>query len=236
MSSTPQSPTVNEVISDVRNDLHAVNLDDYIPARYLHNKLIDTTKLFIKREGDDRRFQLYPSIWVTIDEFDMEESTLIGCSDISIPNCTGIMKSKLKLPAIYTTRYGYLLNISSLDFDRNYTQITPRDYVKTKTRRYQDPNKRYFWIYNGYLVIPDSFVQSVTLRAVFCDKSQGLMLNSCVDPGCIPVLDQEFTAPGHLLDDIKSYTVQKIAGVRLRIPEDQYPNLDNLEKKSPVSK
>jgi|GEM_PF-1782997 hypothetical protein len=236
MYSTPQSPTVRQVISDVKNDLNAVTLDGYIPAKYIHNKLIDTAKLFIKREADDRRIQQYPSIWVTIDNFEMESSNLIGCADISVPHCERVMKSKLKLPAIYTTRYGYLLNASSLDYGRDYTQITPRAFAKTKSRRYQNPNINYFWIYNGYLVIPDSLVQSITLRAVFCDKAQGLKLDSCETPSCIRLLDQEFTAPGHLLDDIKSATVQKIAGVRERIQPDEYPNLDELEKKSPVSK
>lgn len=236
MSSAPQSPTVNEVISDVRNDLRAVTLDEYIPAKYLHNKLLDTAKLFMKREADNMKLQLYPSIWVTIDSFEMEESSLIGCTDISIPKCDGVMKSKIKLPAIYTTRYGYLLNISSLDYDRNYTQITPREYSTIRNRRYKDPNKRYFWIYNGYLIIPDSLVETVTLRAVFCDKSQGLKIDSCLDPSCIRLLDQEFTVPGHLLDDVKNATIQKILGGRMRITPDEYPNLDQNEKKSPVSK
>jgi hypothetical protein len=236
MSSVSQSPTVNEVISDVRNDLRAVTLDDYVPAKYLHHKLLDTAKLFMKREADDRRLQLYPSIWVTIDQFEMEESTLIGCSDISIPHCEKVMKSKFQLPAIYTTRYGYLLNISSLDYSRDYTQITPKDFANTKTRRYQNPNKRYFWIYNGYLIIPDSFVQSVTLRAIFCNKAEGLRLDSCTEPSCIRLLSQEFTVPGHLLDDVKSATIQKIMAGRLRIQPDEFPNLDSLEKKSPVSK
>lgn len=236
MNSAPQSPTVNQVISDIRNDLRAVNLDDYIPAKYLHNKLLDTAKLFIKREADNMKLQLYPSIWVTIDMFQMEETTLIGCSDVAIPKCDKIMKSKLQLPAIYTTRYGYLLNISSLDYNRNYTQITPRDYANIKTRRYQDPNKRYFWIYNGYLVIPDAMVESVTLRAVFCDKAQGLKLEGCGTSSCIRLLDQEFTVPGHLLDDVKNATAIKILSGRQRVQPDEFPNLDSLEKKSPVSK
>lgn len=233
---TPQSPTVAQVISDVRNDLNSVSLDGHLPSRYLHNKLIDTAKLFMKREADDRRIQQYQSIWVTVDSFEMEETPLVGCSDIPIPSCTKVMKSKLQLPAIYSTRYGYLLNISSVDYNREYMQFTPRAYAQAKTRRYHNPDKRYFWIYNGYLIIPDSLVQSVTLRAVFCYKDQGLKLDSCNDPSCIRLLDQEFTAPGHLLDDIKSKTVQVIAGIRDKIPSDEYPNLNSLEKNSPLSK
>lgn len=238
MPSASLSPTVNQVISDVRNDLRAVSLDDYIPAKYLHNRLLDTAKLFMKREADNMKLQLYPSIWVTIDSFQLEQSTLIGCADVAIPHCDKVMKSKLRLPAIYTTRFGYLINISSLDYNAkfDYTQVTPKEYSQIKTRRYQNPNKRYFWIHNGYLTIPDTLVEEVTLRAIFCDKAEGLRLEGCGEPDCIRLLDQEFTVPGHLLDDVKSYTVQKIAGVRQRMVPDEFPNLDVNEKKSPVSK
>lgn len=228
-------PTVNQVISDVRQDLNRVNLDGYIPAKYLHSKLLDTAKLFIKREADDRRLFLYPDIWVTIDNFELQSTPLIGCSDIAVPHCTNVMKSKLKLPEIYTTRYGYLINISSLDYTRNYTQTTPKDYVKLKSRRFQNPNLRYFWIYNGHLVIPEAMVESLTLRAIFCDKAQGLRIGACGNNGCIKTLDQDFTAPGHLLDNIKAYTVQQLT-IKDKLQPDTYPNLNELEKKSPLSK
>lgn len=235
MQTGPQSPTVNEVVSDVRNDLRAVTLDTYIPAKYLHNKLLDTAKLFMKREADNMKIQQYPSIWVTIDNFEMEESTLIGCAEIGIPKCDKVMKSKLQLPAIYTTRFGYLLNISSVDYNRNYTQVTPKQYAAIRSRRYQNPSIRYFWIYNGYLIIPDSLVQSVVLRAVFCDKSQGMKLDSCSTPSCIRLLDQEFSVPGHLLNDVKAATIQGLMNSRQRIAPDEYADLNENKKNSPVS-
>jgi hypothetical protein len=229
-------PILNQVISDVRQSLNRVNFDGYIPAKFLHSKLLDAAKLFVKREADDRRFYLYPDIWVTINNFELESTPLIGCSEIAVPNCSNVMKAKIKLPEIYTTRYGYLINISSIDYTRNYIQTTPKDYAKIKSRRFQNPGLRYFWIYNGYLVIPDAMVQSVTIRAMFCDKAQGLRIEACGDNGCIKTLEQDFTVPGHLLDNVKDYTVMKIAGIKDKIPTDTYPNLNDLEKKSPVSK
>jgi hypothetical protein len=223
-------PTVSEVISDVRNDLNRVNLDGYLPSKYLHSRLLGVAKLFMKREADDRRLYLYPDIWVTINDLEMGETNLIGCSDLAIPYCTKIMKSSVKLPEIYTTRYGYLLNISSVDYGKNYTQTTPKDYIKIKSRKYQNPNLRYFWIYNNHLVIPEAMVKSVTLRAIFCDKAQGLRIEGCNQPECIKTLEQAFTVPGHLLDNVKDFTVKSIAGVKDKIQPDEYPNL-NLNRK-----
>jgi hypothetical protein len=229
-------PTVSQVISDVRQELNAVSLDGYIPAKFIHSKLLDAAKLFIKREADDRRLYLYPNVWVTIDDLELAETELIGCADIAVPYCTKIMKSTVRLPEIYTTRYGYLLNISSVDYTRNYIQTTPKQYNSIKNRKYQDPNLRYFWIYNNHLVIPEAMVKSVTLRAMFCDKAQGLRIEGCKDPGCIKTLEQEFTVPGHLLDNVKDYTVQKIAGVKLKIPKDEYPNLNEGRKQGDETK
>lgn len=236
MSNIPSSPTVRQMISDVRNDLNSINLDQWIPAKYIHQKLIDTTALYLKREADNMRLQEYPDIWVTVDELVMEESELVGASSIPVPSCSRIMKSVKKLPRIFTTRFGYTLNLSSIDFSGDYIPVTPREYNTKKNRRYQDPTKRYFWIYNNHLVVPDSFVESFTLRAIFANKAEGLALNGCEAMGCIRMLDLEFPAPGHLLSDIKKGTVIEISSIREKIISSQYPHLDALEPKSPHAK
>lgn len=227
--------TVNEFISQVRNALNVVNLDDYIPAKYIHRKGLQVAKLFMKREGEDRRIYQYPDIWVTVDDFRMKESSLIGCSDIDVPDCTKVMKSVLKLPEVFTTRYGYLMNISSIDNSTNYIQKTPREYAQLQNRRYKNPRDRYFWIYNNYVIVPDASVETLVLRAIFPNKADGLKLNACDDCGCIKVLDQTFPVPVHLEEDVVNATVQRIL-TRKQIPADQFPNMDDEEKKSPLSK
>jgi len=236
MSETPVSRTVRQMISDVRQDLKSVNLDQFIPASYIHRKLIDTAALFIKREADNMRLQVYPDMWVTVDDLVMEEATIIGSSDIHVPNCVRIMKSVKELPRIFTTRFGYVLNVSSIDFSGDYVQTTPRDYNNKMNRRFQDPKQRYFWIYNNHLVIPNSFVKSLTLRALFANKADGLRLNGCGLPGCIRTLDLEFPAPSHLLEDIKKSTVIEIAQIREKLISSDYPHLKENEKNSPLAK
>jgi hypothetical protein len=218
----------------VRQDLKSVNLDQWIPAAYIHRKLIDTAALFIKREADNMRLQVYPDMWVTVDNLVMEETTLIGASDIFVPNCVKIMRSVKELPRIFTTRFGYVLNVSSIDFSGDYVQTTPRDYNNKMNRRFQNPKQRYFWIYNNHLVVPNSFVQSLTLRALFANKADGLKLNGCDSLGCIRMLDLEFPAPSHIIQDIKNFTVQSIASIREKIPRSEYPNLNEHRPVSPV--
>ena len=234
--------SVRQMISDVRNSLNTINLDDWIPARFIHSKLISTTSLFLKREADERRLFLYPDVWTTIQKFDLTGSTLVSCSSIDIPQCDTVMMSVKKLPKIFTNRYGYFIQINSIDFDRGYTQVTPERYKKEMNRRYRDPNKRYFWLYNDYLVIPNCNVESVTVRAIFKNKAEALRLDNCIDcddcgpSACISVLDQDFPAPSHLIEDIIDATTKTIAGTRKSIQADEYPNLNADEKDSRVSK
>jgi len=103
-------------------------------------------------------------------------------------------------------------------------------------RRFQDPTQRYFWIYNNHLVVPNSFVRSLTLRALFANKADGLKLNGCGLPGCIRMLDLEFPVPSHLYDDVKKATVIDIASIREKLIPSEYPNLNELKKTSPKSK
>jgi|SRR5271155_11489 len=236
MSNTPASPTVRQMISDVRQDLKSVNLDQWIPAYYIHKKLIDKAGLFIKREADNMKLQYYPDIWVTVDELVMEPSQLVG-PNLGVPDCTNAMISVKELPRIFTTRFGYLVNVSSADFSGDYFQTTPRDYNAKRNRRFKNPKQRYFWIYNNHLLVPESFVKVFTLRAIFANKKEGLELNGCGPlDSCIRMLDLEFPAPGHLLDDIKKATIIDIASIREKIPVSEYPHLNENIKVSPQTK
>jgi len=227
--------TVREVISEVRTDLRANSVDEWLPSKYIHSKLQSTASLFIKREADDRRLQRYQDLWVEIDCLEMEEIPLIQCCDLDIPNCKTVMRSKKKLPDTYSTRYGYALTISSVDYDRDYIPTTPREYKYIQLREYQDKTKRYYWIENGHLIIPGSMVQNVRVRGMFVNKAEALRFNVCGDDGgCINFLDQEFIAPEHLLKNIKDATVAAILGSNKQLQTDELPNLNSNEKTNPT--
>lgn len=227
--------SVREVISEVRNDLRANSMDEWLPSKYIHSKLQGSASLFIKREADDRRLQRYPELWVVVECFEMEEVPLVECCNLDIPNCKTVMRSKKKLPSLYSTRYGYCLNISSVDYDRDYFPTTPKEYKYIMNREYQDKSKRYFWIENGHLIIPGSMVEVVRVRGMFINKAEAVRLNTCGDGDCVNFLDQEFVAPEHLLKNIKEATVASILGSNKQIQPDELPNLNANEKTNPKS-
>jgi hypothetical protein len=227
---------VREIISEVRNDVRAVSNDAWIPGKYIHFKLKGIASLFIKREADDKRLFRYSELWTTIECMEFEEVDLVNCCDIAIPNCKKVMKSKKKLPEVYSTRYGYLLNVSSVDYDRDYLQTTPQQYKYTKSREFQDKSKRYFWIENGYIIVPDSMVEVLRVRGMFLNKSEALALNcdAADDDGCVGLLDQLFVAPEHLLQDIKAATTASILGTFRRVQPDEMTNNNESEKTNPT--
>lgn len=226
--------TVREFISEVRNSVRGVVIDTWIPNKYIHMKGKGIAALFIKREADDKRLFKYTELWTTVNCLKMEEQDLIQCCDINIPSCKKVMKSVEKLPEIYSTRFGYLLNVSSVDYDRDYIQTTPQQYKYTKSREFQDKSKRYFWIENGHLIIPDAMVERVRLRGMFTNKAEALALD-CDSTGenCPGLLDQEFVAPEHLLQDIKSATIAEIIKSYKSVPNDELPNMNETEKTNP---
>lgn len=228
--------TVREVISEVRNDLRANSIDEWVPSKYIHSKLKGAASLFIKREADDRRLQKYLDIWTVIECLEMEEIPLIQCCNIDIPNCKTVMRSKKKLPDIYSTRYGYAMTISSVDYERDYLATTPREYKYNMNREFVDRSKRYFWIENGHLIIPGSMVQNVRVRAIFVDKAAAVRLNTCGDEntGCVNFLDQEFVVPEHLLKNVKDATTSAILNSYKQLQPDELPNQNANEKTNPA--
>lgn len=228
-------PTNREIISDIRGTLNAANVDGWIPSALIYSKLSDVSSLFIKREADNMQLFRYAELWTTVNCLEMEEMPLIQCCNLNIPNCKTVMRSKEKLPKMYSTRFGYLITVSSVDYDRNYKPTTPQDFKYTTSRRFPDPRIRYFWIENDYLVIPNSMVSRVNITIMAPDKAEALKLNSCDDSpekDCLNFMDQEFVAPAHLLDDIKTYATQKLLP-RTQVQPDEYPNKNVIEKTNP---
>lgn len=225
-----------EIISDVRNSLRSVNLDDWISGKFIWFKLKGFAALFIKREADDKRLFRYTELFTTIKCLKMVEEDLIQCCDIRIPSCKKIMISKKKLPEIYSTRYGYLMNITSVDYEKDYIFTTPQQFKYTHSREFNDKSKRYFWLENGHIIIPIiSETQAgpvrVTVKAMFPNKAEVLKLDECSESNdCIRFLDQDFVAPEHLLQDIKNATIIDIIKTNRGIVPDEFANLNSLEK------
>lgn len=227
------SQTVRELVSEIRKNVKAEGLDKFLPAKYIHKKAQGIAALFIKREADSRRLFAYTDCWATIDCMEMIEEDLIKCCNIDIPGCMTVSRSKEKLPKAYSSAWGYLIRVYALDIQKTYVLVTPEDYIATLSREYKDPNSRYAWIENGYLVTPQ-FTKRVRVQILALNKADAIKLNcDNDDKDCVSFLDQEFTVPEHLLDNVKDKTTIDILKTNGASQKDELTNLNENEKENP---
>lgn len=209
--------TKREIISLVRNELNTITLDDRISNRYIYSKIISYADIIIKRESDTRRLFNSTNIFLVDEFFKLKESKLINCTTVYIPNCTTVMKSVNKLPTFYSSIYGNLLIISTLDESNRFEQTTPENYKNISNREFK-PKTGYYWISDGYLIIPNSEVEAVKLRWV--DKKEVNQVTS---------LDEKIGMPEWLISDVIRMVVVDIRNMR-SITKDENPDM-NLNSK-----
>lgn len=204
--------TVKEIISLVKNELNSITLDDRLSGRYIFSKIIVYTDIIIKREADSRRLFNSTNLFKKVDCFELKESN-ISCSSISLP-CKSFMKSTIQIPDFYSSIYGNLLIVSSIDESNRFEQTTPENYKNILNREFK-PRTGYYWINNGYLVIPDSLVSNVSLRYI-----PKVSINNCTG------LEQDLGIPSWLLSDIIRLTVTDIRNTK-SITKDENPDLNS---------
>lgn len=214
--------TYREIISDVTGSLRSLNIDDRISRRLILSILEDKAKNLIKQDADSRRLLKTTDMWLSIDCIDLCPIPPTSCGDIG--ECKVLMRSKKQLPEVYETNYGDLIKIMTIEYGKEYTQIRLFDYKDIRNREYKDPGKRYFWILDHYLYIPDSEVRTVFGIGLFrnpyeVDKFKGI-------EDCKAFLDYVFPCPDYLLDVVKSETKKELAEIYKRIVPDEKPDLD----------
>lgn len=227
-----------EIVSEIVNDLRALNIDDHISSRYVLSKLKGFLALYIKRENDQRRLYNYDNIWLTVPCVKMIPSNDVECCGIRIPKCKTWMRSEKPIPELYLTGFGPAFKeVQSMRGDIIYYKSTVRDFEKASKRRWKSKETKYFWLENGHLVIPDSEIEYVTIIGYFKDRKKAKLLSECPekmcdtqDITCLLPMEEEFDCPDHLLAQIKQDTITNLFNFYKRVVVDDIPNLSTNQK------
>lgn len=225
--------TNRQIISDIVNDLRALDLDDRVSKKYILSKLRNYAALFIKRDADTRRLLNIAEIWTDVPCVELCEMPLVDCCNIDIPNCKTVMRSRYKIPEVLQTLYKELLQVFNPIYTKEFIATTPQQYKNIITREFVDKRLKYYWLSNGYLVVPDAMVSTVTVRGVFLNPAEALKLNSCntdEDSACVSLLDQPFTCPDYLVTVVKQEALKDLYNFYKRNVVDEEPNLNTNEK------
>jgi hypothetical protein len=225
--------TNRQIISDIVNDLRALNLDDRVSKKYILSKLRSYASLFIKRDADTRRLLNIAEIWTNIPCVELCEVPLVDCCNIDIPNCKSVMRSRKKIPELLQTLYKELIQVFNPIYSKEFIATTPQQYKNIINRAYVDPRLKYYWLSNGYLIVPDAMISTITIRGVFLNPHEALQLNSCDTDevsDCVSILDQPFTCPDYLISVVKQETLKDLFNFYKRVTVDEEPNLNTNEK------
>lgn len=218
--------TVRKAISEVVNDLRALQVDDHISQRFVLGKLIGFNANFIKKEADMRRLYKSNDIWFTVPCVQMKPAKVTDCCNIDIPFCDSFMKSVKPLPRTYTGNQGNIIReLSSINNTVLFEQVTPRQFQSIAQRQYRSKKKKYYWIENDYIVIPESDVEVVKITAGFIDVYEAKKISSCTQPSpCEGPLDQPFLCSEYLWELVRSETVKDLFNFYKRNQPDFYPD------------
>jgi hypothetical protein len=221
--------TNRQIISDISSDLRALNLDDKVSKRFILNKLRNYASTFIKQDAESRRLMALTDLWTDVSCVEMCEYPLVDCCGEDIPDCTTVMRSKYKIPDTYETFYGEMFEVHNPTYAKEFKQTTPKGYKNIKLREFQDKRIKYYWFSNGYLIIPDSMVQKVSIRGVFANPAEAKKLDSCAieDKQCFSTLDQPFVCPDYLVSVVKKEVLKDLFGFFKRVTPDENPNMNN---------
>lgn len=224
--------TNRQIISDIVSDLRANNIDDRVSKRYILNKLRDFAALFIKRDADSRRLLSISDLWTEVPCVEFCEVPLVDCCNIDIPSCKTVMRSVKPIPETYETMYKELLQIFNPEFAKEFRQITAQEYRDVTTREFIDKRIKYFWLSNGYIIIPDALVRIATIRGVFVNPAEAKKLSACAesDETCPALLDQPFVCPDYLLPVVKQEVLKDLFNFYKRNVLDESPNINTNKK------
>ena len=208
--------TVRQIIALVRNEVNSITLDGRKSNRFIFSKILIYTDIILKRESDSRRLFNSTNIFTTLSCFNLKETSL-SCTNIKLPKCKTFMRSSLPLPGFYSSIYGNLLMVETIDGSNRFEQTTPENYKNISNREFK-PKTGYYWINNNHLIIPDSEVETVSLRYI-----AKIEITTCTG------LDQEIGIPSWLISDVVKYVVQDIRNT-ISIPQDENPDLNSNMK------
>lgn len=210
------SQSIRQACSDILNELNAHNLDDRLSFRLIKNLLFDKAAVFVKQDSVYRTLFKLNELWKTVDCVEFEDGSLSDCYQTG---CDRIRISTIKLPDTYQTNYGYAIKVFNVNYSKEFLLIQPQLYRDIKNRPFPT-NNGYFWIQNGYIIIPDSDIEVAVVLGMFKEDA---VLNDCE---CPKPLDSNFSFPDYIVTIAKQEVLKELLGGNKQISKDDIPDLN----------
>lgn len=213
--------TNREVISNIRNAMKSVNIDDRLPSAFIYSLLINSAQLFIKRESETRRIYNSPELFKKIECQELIDVDDKKCSSLPIP-CKNLKRTKNKIPSSFLSTFGSIMYITDINSTERLFQTTIENYIYISKREFKSRND-YYWMNDGYIWIPNSNIRWIDVYILPLNINEVDKLNG---EKCKKFLDSECSIPGWMLEDVTRITMEKLGNITKRIPSDENSNLN----------
>lgn len=218
--------TIAEAISRVRNNIKAVDADSFITDRLIYSNILKYAKMFIKRQDGQTSQAKFNALYKRLPCVDLiEVDKVAACCEVQ--SGVKIKRSKDKLPSILEGSNGPLLRtVASVDGSVEVFRTTPQLYTSLqKTSGFKYNKKKYYWLLDGYLFIPNVEWDGAQVDGIFEGSLSKL---SCDDP-CEAVQSQYLNIPPDLFAQIEQQVVNDFMKM-MQINPDPLP----ADKQSPL--
>lgn len=216
----------NRKITDiVLNTLKANSKDSRISRRLVLSILESKAKFYISQKLNDKSLYREVNIYKEISCVEFKQIEIFKCPIIEFRTCKTLMRSKEKLPELLWSKYGHTLKeVTSIDGSFSFTPITASQYRKNQQRTGKS-NKKYFYVKDNYVYIPDYEFYTGNLYLISQDGYELSQISECNENKCDSVWDFEFVCPNKLEEIVIQETIKHLSLTK-QIQEDVNPNLN----------
>ena len=222
-----------EFVSRIIGDLKGLTKDGRISRRLVLSIGQDKAKFLMSQKLDELTLFREDGIISTITCFEMENVPLIECDLVDVPNCKSVMKSVKKLPEGLFGKMGSgILSVSSIDGSRTFDYTNIRNYKQIKKMRHLRNAEKYYFIQNGYIYLPNSEVEMLTIQMFALKTFEIEKVSACCDDQkiCQSYWEYPFVCPDRFYDLVTRDTLAELANIYRTSVEDTNPNLDPNQK------
>lgn len=223
--------TNGEFVSRVVNDLNALTKDVHISRRWLLSIGQTKAESYVAQKWEDGSLIEDLALQTCVSCVRMIPVDKIECCDATFKLCRVLMRSEHRLPGLIYFSLGPIISsVSNVDGTRYYKYQRLEAYKNEQKRKYADKGQKRYYIQDGYLYIPDDYIELVNVCYFTMDRRDALNLSACTPPKtCVSRWDDDFIYPVKLIEYIVSETLKE-AVTKIQIPNDDNPDMDANQK------
>ena len=212
--------TIGEAISRVRNSLKMVKEDPFMTDRFIYSLIMKYARTLMHRDKKINNLFKDPSMFREIPCVELIEADKVeACCGAIRTGCT-FRRSKYKLPKLTVINGDYAIKaLTTIDFSQKLHRSHPSLYTNmTMSSSFKYNKKKYYWISDGYLFIPDVEWEAVRIEALF-EEDVAYMVCSTEDNACTPRQEGTLSIPDYLFSEIENMIRQELI-MSVQLPSD----------------